>query len=111
VLDESLSATEQQRQAADQVSTAMVEIRTAAEQLAAEQEERKASAERVTQVISELYGGLDEFSKIAEEAGRNGNRGHAGGNGKPAESVGSVSKACAGSMSAFSRAGSTTHCR
>jgi methyl-accepting chemotaxis protein len=92
VLDESLSATEQQREAADQVSTAMVEIRTAAEQLAAEQEERKTSAERVTQVIAELYGGLEEFSKIAEE-GRNGNGDHAGGNGKPAESVGSASQA------------------
>jgi methyl-accepting chemotaxis protein len=92
VLDESLSATEQQREAADQVSTAMVEIRTAAEQLAAEQDERKASAERVTQVIAELYGGLEEFSKIAEQ-GRNGNGEHAGGNGKPVESVGSASKA------------------
>jgi methyl-accepting chemotaxis protein len=91
VLDESLSATEQQREAANQVSTAMVEIRTAAEQLAAEQEERKASAERVTKVISELYDGLEEFSKIAAQAGSNGAAKPAGGNGKPAETVGSVS--------------------
>jgi prefoldin subunit 5 len=68
----------------------MVEIRTAAEQLAAEQEERKSSAERVTQAIAELYSGLEEFSKLAEEAGQNGHAPHANGNGKPAETAGSV---------------------
>jgi methyl-accepting chemotaxis protein len=90
VLDESLTATEQQREAANQVSTAMVEIRTAAEQLAAEQEQRKVSAERVTQVIADLYSGLEEFSKIADETGHNGHAPSASGNGKPAQTVGSA---------------------
>ena len=44
VLDESIRATEQQKEAAEQVSAAMVEIRTAAEQLAAEQQERTGTA-------------------------------------------------------------------
>jgi hypothetical protein len=54
VLDESLRATDQQREAAEQVSTAMVEIRTAAEQLAVEQQARAATAQHVDRLAHEL---------------------------------------------------------
>jgi methyl-accepting chemotaxis protein len=54
VLDESIRATDQQKEAAEQVAGAMVEIRTAAEQLAAEQTERTATAERVDGLVQEL---------------------------------------------------------
>jgi hypothetical protein len=54
VLDESIRATDQQKDAASQVAGAMVEIRTAAEQLATEQQERATSATRVEQLVVEL---------------------------------------------------------
>jgi methyl-accepting chemotaxis protein len=54
VLDESIRATDQQREAAEQVSTAMVEIRTAAEQLAVEQQARATTAEHVDRLAHEL---------------------------------------------------------
>ena len=61
VLDESLRATDQQKEAADQVSAAMVEIRTAAEQLAAEQQERAGTAQRVDTLVDDLEGKLVEL--------------------------------------------------
>jgi methyl-accepting chemotaxis protein len=54
VLDESIRATDQQKEAAEQVAVAMVEIRTAAEQLASEQHERTVTAERVDGLVHEL---------------------------------------------------------
>jgi methyl-accepting chemotaxis protein len=54
VLDESIRATDQQKDAASQVSGAMIEIRTAAEQLAAEQQDRAASAAEVEQLVGSL---------------------------------------------------------
>lgn len=54
VLDESLRATDQQKEAASQVTGAMIEIRTAAEQLAAEQQDRAAAAAEVDQLASSL---------------------------------------------------------
>lgn len=54
VLDESLRATDQQKEAAGQVSTAMLEIRAAAEQLAAEQRDRSATAQAIDQLVNEL---------------------------------------------------------
>ena len=51
MLDESIRATEQQKEAAEQVSAAMVEIRTAAEQLAAEQQERTTTAKQVDALV------------------------------------------------------------
>jgi len=60
VLDESIRATEQQKEAAGQLSTAMVEIRTAAEQLAAEQEGRAATAGQVEELVTNLERVLDE---------------------------------------------------
>jgi methyl-accepting chemotaxis protein len=60
VLDESLRATDQQKEAAGQVSGAMIEIRTAAEQLAAEQHRRAASAADVEQLIGSLEAVLSD---------------------------------------------------
>jgi methyl-accepting chemotaxis protein len=54
VLDESIRATDQQKEAAGQVSGAMIEIRSAAEQLAAEQQGRAASAAEVEQLVGAL---------------------------------------------------------
>jgi methyl-accepting chemotaxis protein len=60
VLDESIRATEQQKEAAGQLSTGMLEIRTAAEQLAAEQEGRAATAGQVEELVTNLEQVLDE---------------------------------------------------
>ena len=54
VLDESIRATGQQRDAASQVSSAMVEIRTTAAQFAAEQQARAASAADVERLVGSL---------------------------------------------------------
>ena len=51
MLEESIFATQQQKSAADQVSTAMVQIREAADQLATEQEQRLATAESVDDLV------------------------------------------------------------
>ncbi|MDX6643373.1 MAG: hypothetical protein QOD76_1335, partial [Solirubrobacteraceae bacterium] len=77
---ESIRATDQQKEAAEQVSGAMVEIRTAAEQLAAEQQQRAASAERVNTLVDDLEHKLGELSALSE----NGSAPAAAGNGKPA---------------------------
>ncbi len=71
VLDESIRATDQQKEAASQVASAMVEIRAAAEQLATEQQERAASAARV----EELAQGLESLLKVHGVATRNGGLG------------------------------------
>jgi hypothetical protein len=65
VLDESLRASDQQRVAAEQVSGAMVEIRTAAEQLAAEEQLRAATAEKVDGLVDELERKLGELAALA----------------------------------------------
>ena len=54
MLEESILATQQQKSAADQVGTAMAQIREAADQLAAEQAQRSATAERVEQLVGEF---------------------------------------------------------
>jgi len=54
VLDESIRATDQQKEAATQVSSAMIEIRTAAQQLASEERERAATAEGIDVLVSTL---------------------------------------------------------
>jgi hypothetical protein len=95
VLDESIRATDQQKEAASQVAGAMVEIRTAAEQLAAEQQERAASATRVEELVEELERKLGELARVAEApAGANGANGavHVPGRGlEPALSAGNGS--------------------
>ena len=54
MLEESILATQQQKSAADQVATAMVQIRESAGYLAAEQEQRLVTAERVEELVKEL---------------------------------------------------------
>jgi methyl-accepting chemotaxis protein len=54
MLEESILATQQQKSAADQVATAMVQIRESADQLATEQELRVGTAERVDELVREL---------------------------------------------------------
>jgi methyl-accepting chemotaxis protein len=72
VLDESLRATDQQKEAAEQVSGAMVEIRTAAEQLAAEQQERAATAGHVDALVHELEHKLVELTALAGDGAPDG---------------------------------------
>ena len=54
MLEESIFATQQQKSAADQVSSAMVQIREAAGQLATEQEQRLTTAEAVDDLVRTL---------------------------------------------------------
>jgi methyl-accepting chemotaxis protein len=54
MLEESILATQQQKSAADQAASAIVQIRSAADQLAAEQAQRAATSERVEQLVGEL---------------------------------------------------------
>jgi uncharacterized phage infection (PIP) family protein YhgE len=71
VLDDSLRATGQQREAAEQVAGAMTEIRSAAEQLSAEQERRLETTGRVETLSREL-------ERVLEESGlKVGANGHA----------------------------------
>jgi len=60
-LEDSLRATEQQKQAADQVAVAMTEIRTAAEQLSAEQEARVEITQRVEGLVGDLERLLTDY--------------------------------------------------
>ncbi|HYV15598.1 MAG TPA: methyl-accepting chemotaxis protein [Conexibacter sp.] len=54
VLDDSIQATEQQKDAASQVTSTMLEIRKAAEELAGEQRQRAAVTEQVDVLVREL---------------------------------------------------------
>jgi hypothetical protein len=54
MLEESILATQQQKSAADQVATAIVQIREAADQLAAEQTQRVSTSERVETLVDDL---------------------------------------------------------
>jgi methyl-accepting chemotaxis protein len=67
MLEESILATQQQKSAADQVATAMVQIRESADQLAAEQQQRIWTVARV----DDLVGTLEET--VASENAGNGN--------------------------------------
>ena len=60
VLDDSLRATGQQREAAEQVAGAMTEIRSAAEQLSVEQERRLETTGRVESLSRDLERVLEE---------------------------------------------------
>jgi hypothetical protein len=62
MLEESILATQQQKSAADQAATAIVQIRAAADQLAAEQTQRSATSERVEQLVGELERTLEGVS-------------------------------------------------
>ena len=63
MLEESIFATQQQKSAADQVSTAMVQIREAAGQMAAEQELRLATAESVDDLVRKLEHALTDHAE------------------------------------------------
>jgi hypothetical protein len=71
MLEESIFATQQQKSAADQVSTAMVQIREAAGQMASEQELRLATAESVDDLVRKLEDALtddaetDAFARVS----------------------------------------------
>jgi methyl-accepting chemotaxis protein len=71
MLEESIFATQQQKSAADQVSTAMVQIREAAGQMASEQELRLATAESVDDLVRKLEHALtddaetDAFARVS----------------------------------------------
>jgi len=62
MLEESILATQQQKSAADQVATAIIQIRAAADQLAAEQTQRAATSARVEQLVGDLRSSLDDVS-------------------------------------------------
>jgi uncharacterized membrane protein YccC len=73
MLHESIRATDEQQQAAQQVSDAMVEIRAAAEQLTGEQRGRAASAELVERLVGDLEQRLAELAAAkADQPGDSG---------------------------------------
>jgi methyl-accepting chemotaxis protein len=60
MLEESILAAQQQKSAADQVDTAIQQIRHAADQLAAEQSQWSATAERLDTLVDELENALQD---------------------------------------------------
>jgi EAL domain-containing protein (putative c-di-GMP-specific phosphodiesterase class I)/methyl-accepting chemotaxis protein len=62
MLEESMLATQQQKSAADQVDSAIQQIRQAADRLAAEQVERAATAERLEALVEEIGSALQGAS-------------------------------------------------
>ncbi len=59
--ENSMAATDHQKEAAEQAATTMVEIRSAAEQLAAEQQQRAGTAEHVEELVHALEGMLARY--------------------------------------------------
>jgi methyl-accepting chemotaxis protein len=68
--EQSLGATDQQRDAAEQAASTMAEIRTAAEQLAAEQQRRAEVAEEVEDLASQLERLLEQYGVQVENGHR-----------------------------------------
>ena len=68
-LEQTLRATEQQRNAADQVSQAMAEIRSAAQQLAAEQDRRLETTRQVEALVERLEQTLQAVGLEVEVSG------------------------------------------
>ena len=62
MLDESILATQQQKSAADQVDSAIQQIRDAADQLAAEQVRWSGTAERLEKLVNEVDSALRDSS-------------------------------------------------
>jgi methyl-accepting chemotaxis protein len=73
--EQSMAATDNQKDAAAQAATTMVEIRLAAEQLAAEQQQRAGTADRVEELVRGLEGMLERYGLPAT----NGHAGTTGG--------------------------------
>ena len=69
MLEESILATQQQKSAADQVASAITQIREAADQLAAEQSQRVVTSERLESLIGQLDASLAD-----DGSGRDGDR-------------------------------------
>jgi methyl-accepting chemotaxis protein len=65
VLDDSIQATEQQKDAASQVTSTMLEIRKAAEELAGDQRQRAAVTEQVDALVQELEQTLARHGLVA----------------------------------------------
>jgi methyl-accepting chemotaxis protein len=63
--EQSMAATDNQKEAAAQAATTMVEIRRAAEQLAAEQQLRAGTSERVEELVRGLEGMLERYGSPA----------------------------------------------
>jgi Methyl-accepting chemotaxis protein (MCP) signalling domain len=63
--EQSMAATDNQKDAAAQAATTMVEIRRAAEQLAAEQQQRAGTSERVEELVRGLERMLDRYGMQA----------------------------------------------
>ncbi|HEY2259613.1 MAG TPA: methyl-accepting chemotaxis protein [Solirubrobacteraceae bacterium] len=59
--ENSMAATDHQKEAAEQAATTMVEIRSAAEQLAAEQQQRAGTAAHVEELVHGLEGMLAQY--------------------------------------------------
>jgi methyl-accepting chemotaxis protein len=74
MLEESILATQQQKSAADQVASAIVQIRATSDQLAAEQTQRAATSERVEQLVGELERSLAAADSNGDAPTRNGSR-------------------------------------
>ncbi len=71
--ENSMAATDHQKEAAQQAAVTMVEIRSAAEQLAAEQQQRAGTAERVEELVHALEGTLAHYGASTNgTASRNG---------------------------------------
>ena len=63
--EQSMAATDNQKDAAAQAATTMVEIRRAAEQLAAEQQQRAGTSERVEELVRGLEQTLEHYGQAA----------------------------------------------
>jgi methyl-accepting chemotaxis protein len=64
--EQSMAATDNQKDAAEQAASTMVEIRRAAEQLAAEQQQRASTAERVEELVRGLEQTLKHYGQQAD---------------------------------------------
>jgi len=64
--EQSISATDNQKDAAQQAANTMVEIRRAAEQLAAEEQQRAGTAERVEELVRDLERMLEHYGLQAD---------------------------------------------
>jgi methyl-accepting chemotaxis protein len=68
MLEESILATQQQKSAADQFASAIIQIREAADQLAAEQAQRVGTSERLESLVSDLDSILTDGALLAQSA-------------------------------------------
>jgi hypothetical protein len=72
--ENSMAATDHQKEAAEQAASTMVEIRSAAEQLAAEQQQRAGTADRVDDLVHALEDTLTHYGASATNGAGSRNR-------------------------------------